>query len=166
MNMSDVITDSAGIDGPISEAPKPRKRSAASTSTRATKKAAQEAPVEIKNVEVTSQEDSSTDKDGQKIITTPKKERAPRGSNSFTKENGAISSGAADVSLQNKQNTETDSSDLQNVALWSEKSIRWGGLGSLTRGYNIVTKEAADVWLTRKGIRVANPDEVASYYSA
>lgn len=162
--MTDAITDSAGLSGPVSEAPKPRKRTAASTSTRATKKTAEKAPVEITNVEISSQEDSTIDKDGQVVIATPKKARAPKVSNSFTKETGVISSGAADIFLENKNNTENKKEDLESVAIWSEKSIRWGDLGSLTRGYNIVKKEAAEKWLTRNGIRQATPEEVAIHY--
>lgn len=162
--MTDAITDSAGLSGPVSEAPKPRKRTAASTSTRATKKAAEKAPVEIKNVEISSNDDNLTDKNNQTVIATPKKPKTSKVSNSFTKETGVISSGAADIFLENKNNTEDKHSDLDTVALWSEKSIRWGDLGSLTRGYNIVKKEAAEKWLTRNGIRQATPEEVATHY--
>lgn len=162
--MTDVITDSAGLSGPISEAPVPRKRTASSTSKKATQRAAEEAPVEIKNVEVSSNEDNSINQDGQTVIQTPKKPRAPRKSNSLTKESGAVSSGAADASLENKINTEVEKTNLDTVALWSEKSIRWGDLGSLTRGYNIVKKEAAEKWLTRNGIRKATPEELATHY--
>jgi len=36
--------------------------------------------------------------------------------------------------------------------------------GSLKVGYNIVSKEAADWWLSRKGVREATPEEIARYY--
>ena len=35
---------------------------------------------------------------------------------------------------------------------------------SLKAGYNIVNKEAADWWLSRKGVRLATPKELAIYY--
>jgi hypothetical protein len=36
--------------------------------------------------------------------------------------------------------------------------------GTLKTGYNIVNKEAADWWLSRKGVRLATPQELARYY--
>jgi hypothetical protein len=37
-------------------------------------------------------------------------------------------------------------------------------LGDLKVGYNIVSKEASEKWITRKAVRIAQPEEVASYY--
>ena len=37
-------------------------------------------------------------------------------------------------------------------------------LGSLKSGYNIINKEAADWWLTRKGVRSVTPEELAAHY--
>jgi hypothetical protein len=42
--------------------------------------------------------------------------------------------------------------------------MRWTGVGALVKGYNIVTKEAAEKWLTRQGVRKASAEEVATYY--
>jgi hypothetical protein len=52
----------------------------------------------------------------------------------------------------------------EKIALWSPKSITWENVGRLTPGYNIVTKEASEKWLTRNGIRIATPEEMATYY--
>ena len=52
----------------------------------------------------------------------------------------------------------------EKVAVYSEKNIYWGGLGELKVGYNIVSKEASEKWVTRKAVRIAQPEEVASYY--
>jgi hypothetical protein len=46
------------------------------------------------------------------------------------------------------------------VAIHSTKSVYWSEVGSVTKGYNIVTKQQADKWLTRKHIRIAEPEEV------
>lgn len=35
---------------------------------------------------------------------------------------------------------------------------------SLKVGYNIVNKEAAEWWLSRKGVRLATPNELARHY--
>jgi hypothetical protein len=39
------------------------------------------------------------------------------------------------------------------------------GLGALSVGYNIVSKEASEKWLTHRLVRIAQPEEVASYYA-
>ena len=160
--MSDnAITDSAGIDGPVTEKTVPRKRTAAST---ATKKVAEEAP-QVQNVVIEEMDNNSINEDGQKVIIGPKKTRGARNSNSFVTETGAIGSRAADRALQSNINTEAPQKDgSTKVALWSRKNIRWGAVGTLSKGYNIVTKEAAELWLTKEGIREATPEEVATHY--
>ena len=50
------------------------------------------------------------------------------------------------------------------VAVYSQKSLFWNGLGELKKGYNIVTKEASEKWTTHKAVRIATPSEVAAYY--
>jgi hypothetical protein len=35
----------------------------------------------------------------------------------------------------------------------------------LSVGYNIVSKEASEKWLTHRLVRIAQPEEVASYYA-
>lgn len=52
----------------------------------------------------------------------------------------------------------------EKVALYSTRNIHWNGLGSLTIGYNIVSKEASEKMVTHKAVRIASPEEVASYY--
>ncbi len=50
------------------------------------------------------------------------------------------------------------------VALYSDRNLNWNGVGSLKKGYNIVTKEASEKWLQHKAVREASPKEVASYF--
>jgi hypothetical protein len=51
------------------------------------------------------------------------------------------------------------------VALYSTRNIHWGsGVGALKVGYNIVSKEASEKMVTHKAVRIATPEEVASYY--
>lgn len=52
----------------------------------------------------------------------------------------------------------------QKVAVYSKGNIYWSGVGSLEKGYNIVTKEASVKWLTRKNVRAATPEEIAKHY--
>lgn len=57
-----------------------------------------------------------------------------------------------------KQNTE------DKVALHSTRNVTWPEVGKVYRGYNIVSKAAAEQWLTRDHIRVATPEEVAKAF--
>ena len=56
--------------------------------------------------------------------------------------------------------------DLTNkIALHSDRNLHMDGLGALSVGYNIVSKEASEKWLTHRLVRIAQPEEVASYYA-
>lgn len=52
----------------------------------------------------------------------------------------------------------------KTVALYSERNLFWSDLGSLNYGYNIVSKEDSEMWLKKKSVRLASPEEVATYY--
>lgn len=52
----------------------------------------------------------------------------------------------------------------EKVAIYSAKNIFWNGIGTLNVGYNIVSKEASEMWLTRNGVREATPQEIAKHY--
>jgi len=72
-------------------------------------------------------------------------------------ETGAIGSMAAD----GPSVVATPEVDLsEKVAIHSTKSVRWEEVGSVSKGYNIVTKSQADKWLTRGHVRIATPEEV------
>jgi hypothetical protein len=47
------------------------------------------------------------------------------------------------------------------IAIYSTRNVNWSGVGQVFKGYNIVTKQAADKWTTRDHIRIATPEEVA-----
>jgi hypothetical protein len=53
---------------------------------------------------------------------------------------------------------------VKNIAIFSKGNIHWNGVGTLEKGYNIVTKEESVKWLTRKNVREATPEEVAKHY--
>ncbi len=97
-----------------------------------------------------------------KVITGPKKVKPTRSSNMQAKSDNTLGSRAADNSFK-KIIVEEKPKD-NKVALWSDKNIRWSGIGSLSKGYNIVTREASEKWLNRDGIRKATPEEVATYF--
>jgi hypothetical protein len=52
----------------------------------------------------------------------------------------------------------------EKVAIHSTKNLHWANVGNIVPGYNIVTKDASEKWLTRKQVRLATPEELASYY--
>jgi hypothetical protein len=52
----------------------------------------------------------------------------------------------------------------ETVAIHSTRNVTWEGVGKVYRGYNIVSKSAADQWLTRSHIRIATPEEVAKEF--
>lgn len=82
-------------------------------------------------------------------------------------DNGVTTVRSADT-FKNKEfnsNSETEKAKEEGkVAIFSQKNMSWNGIGRVSSGYNIVTKEAAEKWLTRKGIREATPKEVAAHY--
>lgn len=59
---------------------------------------------------------------------------------------------------------ETEKDNNEAVAVYCQKNLFWNGLGELKKGYNIVTKEASERWITHRAVRIATPSEVASYY--
>lgn len=48
-----------------------------------------------------------------------------------------------------------------DVAVYSTRNVRWEGVGTISRGYNVVSKEQAAKWLTRSHVREATAAEVA-----
>jgi hypothetical protein len=53
---------------------------------------------------------------------------------------------------------------VNKVALYSERNLHMDNLGALKVGYNIVSKEASEKWLTHRLVRIAPPEELSSYY--
>lgn len=52
----------------------------------------------------------------------------------------------------------------KTVALLSTRNVTWNGVGKVEVGYNIVTEEQAEKWLTRNHITLATPEDVAKGY--
>lgn len=153
--MTEAISDSAGLNGPVSVAPAPKKRA---VGTRATNKVAKEIP-EVDNVELQEVKPAA-----ENVITAP--DKAPRSpqSNTASNANNVIGSRAADKVFEKPAVVEEPVEDTSKEAVWSEKNIRWSGVGALIKGYNIVSKEAAEKWVTQRGVRNATPEEVAAHY--
>jgi galactitol-specific phosphotransferase system IIB component len=52
----------------------------------------------------------------------------------------------------------------KTVAIYSTKNVSWSSVGKVYRGYNIVTPEQSEKWLTRSHVRLATPEEVAKEF--
>lgn len=76
--------------------------------------------------------------------------------------NGVIGTGAVKRKPSSKKQNEE--AKPEKVAVHSTKNVSWPGVGKVYRGYNIVTKDQADKWLTRGHIRLATPEEVAQEF--
>ena len=77
--------------------------------------------------------------------------------------NGAL--GSSKVEAINKEKKASVKPEVEKIALHSTKNVHWDGVGSLSKGYNIVRKDWADKWLSRNHVRLATPEEVAKGYS-
>ena len=77
--------------------------------------------------------------------------------------NGAI--GVTTAPKESKKPAKkTSAPKKETVALYSTKNVTWSEVGKVYRGYNIVSKEASEKWLTRSHIRIATPEEVAKEF--
>jgi len=85
-------------------------------------------------------------------------------SNSRQDENNVVTVGSANTFNNKKKVSSEKINPIEKVALYSEKNMNWVSVGTVKKGYNVVTKEAAEMWLTRKGVRETTPQEVATHY--
>ena len=63
-----------------------------------------------------------------------------------------------------KEFKKVDKQEDEKVALFSERNIFWNEVGEVVKGYNIVTREVSEKWLTHNKVRMATPQEVAKHY--
>jgi hypothetical protein len=54
--------------------------------------------------------------------------------------------------------------EYDKVAIFSKKNVTWAGVGSVSKGYNIIASKDLDKWLTKDYIREATPQEVAEEF--
>jgi hypothetical protein len=78
--------------------------------------------------------------------------------------NGAM--GVASFKKEEKKSTaKVEAKKEETVAIHSTRNVTWSGVGKVYIGYNIVSKAAADKWLTRNHTRIATPEEVAKEFN-
>lgn len=109
-------------------------------------------------------EDLENKENRQKMIKSEKKPSGGKKATSVKSSGeGAIGSASADrpqkpvVKARPKKAT---------TAIYSDRNVSWTGVGKISKGYNIVTPEQAERWLTRNHVREATPEEVASEFGA
>lgn len=74
---------------------------------------------------------------------------------------GAMGSTTVPVAAKPKPAAKKAAVKEDTVAIHSTRNVTWSGVGKVYSGYNIVTKDQADKWLTRSHVRLATPQEVA-----
>lgn len=83
-------------------------------------------------------------------------------------ESGAIGTAPAKKVATKPKTTTTKKATTakkdETVAVFSTRNVSWDGVGKVEKGYNILSKEEADKWLTRSHTRLATPEEVAAEY--
>jgi hypothetical protein len=52
----------------------------------------------------------------------------------------------------------------KTVVIYSTKNVSWSEVGKVYRGYNVVTPEQSEKWLSRNHVRLATPEEVAKEF--
>ena len=108
---------------------------------------------------------STSQAEDQKVINyeTPSSKKRVPSSNTKSDENNVVTVKSANT-FSGKESLPEKKKMEDKVAVYSEKNMNWSAIGKVSKGYNIVTKEAAEMWLTRKGVRKATPEEVATHY--
>ncbi len=97
-------------------------------------------------------------------IMVPKRDKKQPVSSSKSNDGGVVVSGPAEKNYPPVKAEKPAGVPSEKIAVYSEKNLYWHGLGNLDKGYNIITKEAAEKWLKHRSVREATPKEVATYY--
>jgi hypothetical protein len=125
--------------------------------------AVEEAVVEEKEVEKTNIVEAPAD--APNVISSPKPTPGNKPGLGYL-ENGVMGSTTVPKKFDKKPaKSAAVKEDSEKVAIHSTRNVTWSEVGKVYRGYNIVTKEQADRWLTRDHTRLATPEEVAKEFN-
>ena len=80
------------------------------------------------------------------------------------KEEPVIEKPKAEAKPKPKAESKAKKDEDDTVAIFAEGNMYQGKWGELSKGYNIVKKEAADFWLAHRTVRKATPEEVAKHF--
>ena len=99
------------------------------------------------------------------IITAKSKSKKPKEEMDVI---GQLNSGAIGVDkrkiVPKEPKAIVEKEKVEEVAIHSTKNVYWPGVGKVSKGYNIVKRDAADRWLTRNHVREATPEEIVREY--
>ena len=121
---------------------------------------------DIEKVKKGNTKEAETVAEDANVITGPKKATAKKSvkqSSVGDVRDGIIGSKKAHDFAKKSASVNEDSLS-EKVAIHSTHNTNWTGVGKVKKGYNIVSKEASEKWLTRKHVRLATPEEVASEF--
>jgi hypothetical protein len=76
--------------------------------------------------------------------------------------NGVIGAGSAKKSKPKKKAAPAAAPEGEKVAVLSSRNMVWQGVGKLLKGYNFVSKDDAEKWLTLEAVKLATPEEIKS----
>lgn len=68
------------------------------------------------------------------------------------------------IPKEKTKDVKKDQSPKKKIAVYASRNLHWSEIGELKTGYNIVTKEESEKWLSHKAVRLATPEEVAKHY--
>lgn len=91
------------------------------------------------------------------VITVPKKKSKPKASAE------SVVNDTIGATIE-KEEPKKEEPKKQKVALYSSRNVFWEGVGEVQRGYNFVTPEQAERWVTRIHIRIATPEEIKEVF--
>lgn len=74
---------------------------------------------------------------------------------------GVIGSGKVKKKPEPKK-AEPVTPEVEKVAIHANRNLVWAGVGKITKGYNIVSKEEAAKWLTLSGVKEVSPEVIKS----
>jgi len=78
--------------------------------------------------------------------------------------NGVIGSTTTAETVVQNVASDTQSIPLNKVAIFSSRNLYADGYGNLNVGYNIVGNKTSAFWLSQKGVRLVEPEELAEAF--
>lgn len=77
--------------------------------------------------------------------------------------NGVIGTGLVEITPKAAPEKPSKAAE-EKVAVFSTKNVSWPQNGKVFKGYNILTKQQAEAWLTRDHVRLATPEEISKEF--
>jgi hypothetical protein len=122
-------------------------------------------PEEVKEdvVEEPEAETPAVEEEDSQVISTPS---TPKKGTKKRQAIKPVSDGVIGTSVQDDEKTKVTNKVKEvsenTVAIYSARNVRWEGVGKINKGYNIIDKKEADLWIGKlEHVRLATPEEVS-----